>query len=304
MTLNKPLVLQAITGDAVLSYSAQEIRTIIDAFAIGQGPCTTTDLLVAQRAAGANYSVDVAAGRGIVIGTSVADQGKYVVESTATVNVTLAGAPTAGFTRFDLIYAQVRDRQADGGSNYDLIIDKVTGTSSGVLPATPANAIPLASVGPIVSTTPSITTSLITKLTQPPMPIGGRYGRIVGTPVVRTTSQTGISTITDLTGYSITFNAIAGRLYEASVRVPVIPSADGNLRVTVADSSNTQLGTGNAPAAVGGLGTTIETTVPITYSATGSQTVKLRLAKISGTGTVDSSASATEPGYLRILDYS
>lgn len=303
MTLNRPLLLQAITGDAAISYSAQEVRTLVDALVIGQGPCTPTDFAVTQRAAGANYSVDVSSGRGIVIGTSVADQGKYVVESTATANVTLAGAPSAGFTRFDLIFAQVRDRQSDGGANYDFVIDDVTGTSSGVVPATPANAFALAKVGPIVSTTASITTALITPLSSAPMPIGGRYGRVVGTPAVRTTGQTGITTIVDLTGLAVTFNALSGRLYEAVARVPVLPTLDGTIRVTVADASNNRLGTGTL-AGSNGVGQTVETTVPLSFSTTGPQTVKLRLAKIAGGGSVDFGGDPTEPGYLRILDYS
>ena len=167
MTLIRPLFVQQVPGDPQITYTAQELRTVIDALVGTPGVCGAGDLAVTQRGAGANFSVDVAAGHAVVTGTSIADQGKYVVQSTATVNLTLSGAPGAGFNRFDLVYAQVRDRQADGGTSYDWVIDKVTGTSSGVTPSTPGNAIPLAVIGPVVSTTTSITTGLIKDLRVP-----------------------------------------------------------------------------------------------------------------------------------------
>jgi hypothetical protein len=164
VTLNRPLFQQQVPGDPQITYAAQDLRTIFDALVLGTGVAAAGDLAVTQRSAGANFSVDVADGHCVIKGTSVSDQGKYIAQNTAAVNVALASAPGAGFTRFDLIYAQIRDRQADGGSSYDWVIDKVTGTVSGTLPAVPANAIPLASVGPIVNTTASITNSLITDL--------------------------------------------------------------------------------------------------------------------------------------------
>jgi hypothetical protein len=157
------LFLQATGGDTPISISAQQIRTLTDALVTGTGVSWQSDLAVSQRAAGANFSVDVAAGHAIIAGTSVADQGKYVFQNTATINVPVTGAPGSG-TRHDLIYAQVRDKQADGGSAYDGVIASLTGTVGAGLPATPANAIPLAQIGPIISSTPSITTSLITDL--------------------------------------------------------------------------------------------------------------------------------------------
>jgi hypothetical protein len=171
MALRAPLFLQAVGGDTAISFSAQDFRTLLDGLVVTTGVSYTTDLAVSQRAAGANFSVDVAAGHAVIAGTSVADQGKYMVQNTATLNVTITAGGSAT-ARYDLVYAQVRDKQSDGGSAYDFVIDKVTGTvgagqvvaAGGAGVATPANAIPLAQIGPVVTGTASITTSLITSL--------------------------------------------------------------------------------------------------------------------------------------------
>jgi len=150
MTLESPVFLEAIGGDALISYSARQARTILDglftkpgvvpASAVGGG------LLVSQRGAGANFSVDVAGGLATILGVNVTAQGKYMVRNTATVNVVISAPPGSG-TRIDLIYAQVRDKQADGGSNYDWQIAVSNGTvGAGVPPATPNNAISLGNV--------------------------------------------------------------------------------------------------------------------------------------------------------------
>jgi hypothetical protein len=147
MALLNPLFLQAVIGDPAITYAAQDFRSVISTLAPNAGTVRANDLKVGPRAAGANMSVDVAAGKAIVEGTSVANQGTYIVQSTATENVPLATADATN-PRIDLIVAQVYDKQADGGTRYGWQPVPVTGTpaSSPTAPAVPPNALLLAEV--------------------------------------------------------------------------------------------------------------------------------------------------------------
>lgn len=117
MTLEAPLWLEAVAGDALILQSARQYRTVIDAMFSTKGVVGPNDLKVTQRGAGANMSVDVAAGMVVITGDSVAFQGKYVARNTAAYNVTITTAPTSG-TRTDIIVAKLLDKQADGGTQY------------------------------------------------------------------------------------------------------------------------------------------------------------------------------------------
>jgi hypothetical protein len=122
-------------------------------------------MAVTQRAAGANMSVDVAAGAVVIAGTDSANQGKYVGKLTAPVNVAIAAAPGAGLTRIDLVYARVFDTAAIGGTLDELTVEKpLTGTavaSGPVPPALPASSEALAQIA-VAAGTASITNALIT----------------------------------------------------------------------------------------------------------------------------------------------
>lgn len=127
MALETPVWLEAVSGDATILYSAREMRTWIDAIFAVEGVCNVADLKVAQRAAGANMSVDVAAGLVCISGDSVAAQGKYVARNTAVYNVAIT-ANTGGSTRNDIIVARLFDKQADGGTQYSWNIVALAGT--------------------------------------------------------------------------------------------------------------------------------------------------------------------------------
>ncbi len=156
MALEMPLVMQAVTGDPLIPFTAQQQRGMIDALAPQSGIVRKDDLLVGPRAAGANFTVDASAGQCAVKGTSVAGQGTYLCRSTAVENVAIAAAPASG-SRTDLIVARVFDRQVDGGTEYAWRPVAVTGTVGGGLPALPPSSIVLAEV-PVTSTTTAITT--------------------------------------------------------------------------------------------------------------------------------------------------
>lgn len=152
MTLENPVWLQAAAGDATITYSGREVRTWIDAIFATEGVVGLTDLKVTQRGAGADMSVDVAAGLVVITGDSIAAQGKYVARNTAVYNVALANAPTSG-TRTDFIVAELYDKQAAGGTQY--------GWNIVARSAVPATAVLLAQVT-VGTNVASIVNSVIT----------------------------------------------------------------------------------------------------------------------------------------------
>lgn len=126
------------------SYTAAADRALIySVFTEG----TIEGLTVGQRAAGANYSVDVQAGLAVVAGDDSANQGNYVVRNTGIVNVVIANPPGSQ-SRIDLIILQVRDPDAGGTAGSDATITVVTGTQAAtpVAPSLPLSAIPLATI--------------------------------------------------------------------------------------------------------------------------------------------------------------
>lgn len=158
MALNDPIWLQ----NAV--YSASEFRDVLEVFP-NVGAVNVNDLKVSQRGAGANMSVDVAAGLG-VIPNAVSTRGKYLVRSTATENVVISASPGSGNSRIDLIIATVKDTEyGDPTDSWGLSV--VAGTPAGVptTPATPSGSILLATVA-VGTGVASITNANITDQRQ------------------------------------------------------------------------------------------------------------------------------------------
>lgn len=140
-----------------LSYSASEVRGLVSA--IGDtGVLASGDLAVSQRAAGANMTVDVAAGSCIIPGAV----GSYLCRNPSVASVTIAAAPGVGNSRIDVIYAQVFDSEITGTDD-NWKIDVVAGTASGSpsAPSLPsAYCIELARIT-LTSSTTSITNGII-----------------------------------------------------------------------------------------------------------------------------------------------
>lgn len=109
-------------------------------------------LKVSQRAAGANMTVDVAAGPFVVAGAD----GNISTQSDAIMAVTGFTAPSAGLQRYDLVGVRM------SSAGYP-IFERIAGTAaaSPTVPAFPANELILAIVGPILNSTTSITNSMI-----------------------------------------------------------------------------------------------------------------------------------------------
>jgi hypothetical protein len=120
-------------------------------------------LAVAQRGAGANMSVDIAKGSGVVFGDDNEQQGTYGVTNDATANVVIAAADPTN-PRRDLIACRVRDAFYTGGTNaWDLFVIQGTAAGAPVDPTVPNNCMVLARVA-VAAAASSITNANITDL--------------------------------------------------------------------------------------------------------------------------------------------
>lgn len=148
MTLHQPLFMQETLGDAGdILYTAQELRKYQRAVGRlnGQGVYGPADLQVTQRGAGANFSVDIAAGIVAVLGDDVTNQGIYYAWNDATYNLVTPSAPGSG-TRVHRVVAQIRDKLHNGTwTTYDWVPVLLQDTGSGT-PSEPNSAVTLALV--------------------------------------------------------------------------------------------------------------------------------------------------------------
>lgn len=146
MTLVTPLYMQPASGDPEITYSALQDRAgLLDSLFSREGVLDVDagQLLVTPRAAGANYSVDIAAGRAAIRGDDASDQGTYVCLNTTAKNVATPARPASGTRRHRLV-ARVRDKLHNGTwTVYDWTLQILADTGSGT-PAQPASAITLA----------------------------------------------------------------------------------------------------------------------------------------------------------------
>lgn len=155
--VTEPFALQAAGVDTPIQYTASTIRSLLDAMytpgVFGQA------LQVTQRGAGPNFSVDVQSGFAAVAGGDIANQGKYLVDTTGVVNLPTPGAPGSG-TRIHRIIARVRDKQSSGTyTTYDWTLELLEDTGGGT-PATPVSALSLGYVT-VASGQASVTTANI-----------------------------------------------------------------------------------------------------------------------------------------------
>jgi len=123
---------------------------------------------VVQRAAGgANMSVDISIGTGVIYGDDQADQGAYLMTCTVLENLVISAAPGSN-SRRDLIYWRINDPNAGGPAGSNSAFGKVDGTpaASPTLPALPTSAIPLAEVL-VTAGNVTVVNSMITTLRVP-----------------------------------------------------------------------------------------------------------------------------------------
>jgi len=121
-----------------------DLRRFVSALLTSEGVQGSGDMAVTQRGAGANMSTDIAAGKALVQGDSVAFQGMYLAYNDATVNLTGFTASHATLPRVDRVVLRVRDAfHGDAANDEAFIILTGTATSG----ATLANLTGAAAVG-------------------------------------------------------------------------------------------------------------------------------------------------------------
>lgn len=145
MALERPWIMQAAGGDAALSYSALDIRRLATMLFTSEGVGGPAHLQVTQRAAGANFTVDVAVGFVAIRGDDTTNQGIYTCQNTTVASVVIPAAPVSG-TRVHRIVARIKDKLHNGSwSTYEWTLECLADSGSGT-PALPDSAITLALV--------------------------------------------------------------------------------------------------------------------------------------------------------------
>lgn len=144
------------------TYTAQQDRINSSAADWDEGVDSRADLKVAQRGAGANMTVDIAIGKCVITGDDQVNQGNYDVFNDALFNLTGFTAPVSN-SRYDIVGLQLNDPNAGGAAGSNAAFVRVVGTAaaSPVIPTLPASCLPLAIIGPILTSTTSITTAMI-----------------------------------------------------------------------------------------------------------------------------------------------
>lgn len=97
--------------------SALDLRRYISVLVASEGVAAANDLAVAQRAAGANMSVDIATGEAYLQGDQVTNQGFYWALNDATYNLTGFTAAHATLPRIDRVVLRENDAFHGSGDN-------------------------------------------------------------------------------------------------------------------------------------------------------------------------------------------
>lgn len=291
--INPPFAIDGTTSPA------QRARRMMQAI-MGPGVARTADLIVTQNGT-PNMSVNVATGGAFVQGTTGTYQGVYFVENQGTVNKAIATAHATN-PRRDIVVARVRENAVDGSGATAWDIHVVTGTpaASPVIPATPANCLLLAVVS-VAAASSSIVAANITDARTLARPWGGSWEVAKTSPV--TTPQTGItSTITDLTGLTVSFDAVAGRRYEATfIGHTYTTAANSRLEVLLRLGNNDVIRRAGRNTVVAS--SQEESEFSGRFEASGLVTVKASMRLGTGmSGTCALHAVTDTPAYLRVDD--
>lgn len=299
-----PLWMQATGGDAAISYSSADFRSVLDTLFAVEGVTTAGGFKLSQRGAGANFSIDCAAGKGVVIGDDGANQRKYVVISNGTVNIATPTAPVSG-TRVHRVIIRIRDKQVIGSGTYDWTLELLEDTGSGT-PALPSSAINLGTVS-IASGQASVLNANITD-TRALAAIGSqgivkRHRSTGGT--AGTTTEIGVIRIDGAQvfagrGYRITVSnlAVAPTVTNDVGRALIRYTTDG----TSATTSSTTMSVSQAIEA----NTSFPPVGPFMCdyfpATTHLLSVLLSVARMAGTGTIAAAGSSTIPIIVTIAD--
>jgi hypothetical protein len=118
-----------------------------------------------------------------------------------------------------------------------------------------------------------------------------------------TANQGSITTVADLTSLTATWTAVSSRRYMITVYGNAVSSVAGDvggLHISTSGGTDVQLAQFYLPSA-GVTSVAVHAQVMLT-GLSGSVTYKARMSRISGTGTLQFSASATAPGQFSVVD--
>lgn len=116
-----------------------------------------------------------------------------------------------------------------------------------------------------------------------------------------TSAQTGISAVTDLTGLTVTWTAVANRYYKATAQVVVEQmTGAGAPSIIIANGAGTQLNQNQTSEPAGSDFVGLQCITYLTGLSAGSQTIKVRCQTTANT--VNTASAATLPAVLIIED--
>ncbi len=116
-----------------------------------------------------------------------------------------------------------------------------------------------------------------------------------------TLAQTGITTITDITGMTVTFTGVAGRRYRVDGYLLLQSTVNGDtVNLIIRNSAGTFLSQGIYPLPSNAAANMCA--VSLITTATGSTTFKLSLQRQAGTGTMTANGGGTFPAQLVVTD--
>jgi hypothetical protein len=266
------------------------------------GVVLATDFAVTQNGT-PNMSVNVAAGRAFVRATVTESltAGVYSAFNDGTVNLAIAAADPTN-PRRDLVCLQTRDSNyATGGGATDARLFVITGTpaASPSDPTIPANCLVLARVA-VAAAAASIVNANITDL-RPRARVAWNtsWGTIAYAQT--TTAQGSITAITDLTGLSVQFTALATRRYRTRVFLIASSSVNGDTAtMTITDGSNVQVQGGTLAMNSSAFQPFVLELIESGLS--GTITRKARMARNSGTGNIATGSAAAQVAFIVVED--
>lgn len=113
---------------------ALDLRRMMACLIASEGVAGQADMKVSQRAAGANMTVDIAAGEAVVQGDQVTNQGFYWALNDAVFNLTGFTAAHASLPRIDRVVLRIRDAfHGDAANDVSFQIKTGTATSGATL---------------------------------------------------------------------------------------------------------------------------------------------------------------------------
>jgi len=171
-------IVQSTPGFVTGTYGAKALRNAVSAWLQNRpGVASSGDFAVSQRGAGANMSVDIAAGGAYIAPAAVTRQGMYYVQYDSTYNTSSNGGYTwtaadATNPRIDLVCLEVKDNAEDASGATGLRFRIVDGTPNASAthqlattywPAVPTGCVPIAAIR-VPATATTLTTTNITNL--------------------------------------------------------------------------------------------------------------------------------------------